>query len=119
VSTTENHLRAVPDTIYRLPLAQRWSWARKTTKLSHDRIVELMGRSNRSHLIKIEKGDHTPRPDLRDAYADALGFPRDLFADDTEEDASGEPFRDGSGGSPDGTRAATPSDKSATGELAA
>lgn len=46
-----------------------------------------MGRSNRGHLIKIERGDHTPRQDLREAIADATGVPRDLFADDDEDEA--------------------------------
>lgn len=45
-----------------------------------------MGRSNRGHLIKIEQGVHRPGPDLRDAIADATNVPRDLFADEDEED---------------------------------
>jgi transcriptional regulator with XRE-family HTH domain len=72
--------------------------------MSHDRIVEVMGRSNRSHLIKIEKGEHNPRQDLRDAYADATNVPRSLFDLDGEAADLGGPFHDGgTDGRVDGT----------------
>jgi len=70
----------------------------------HDRIVEVMGRSNRSHLIKIEKGEHVPRADLRDAYADATNVPREFFHD--EEDALRAPFREQDGSRSSRSRAA-------------
>lgn len=53
--------------------------------MSHDRLVDALGRSNRGHLIKIEQGEHTPRADLRDAIADATNVPRELFADEDGE----------------------------------
>lgn len=61
-------------------------WARVTAGLSHDKLVGVIGRSNRGHLIKIERGDHTPRPDLRNAIADATNVPRDLFENEDDED---------------------------------
>jgi transcriptional regulator with XRE-family HTH domain len=88
MATTE-----VPADVFRLSLGERIAWARRHAGLSHDRLVMRLGRSNRSHLIKIEKGEHIPRQDLRDAIADAAGVPRDLFADDPQEAAlSGDPF---------------------------
>lgn len=89
----------VPPEVYKLPLGERIVWARKRSKLSHDRIVARLGRSNRGHLIKIEKGVHVPRDEFRAALADALAVPRELFADDPQEAAPlGATFR-GSRGS--------------------
>jgi transcriptional regulator with XRE-family HTH domain len=102
---TVNAADAIPAEVYRLPVGERIRWARNEhARLSHDRLVARLGRSNRGHLIKIERGDHVPRQDLRDAIADALGVPRDLFADDAQEvaAASGGPFRDTRGGAADG-----------------
>lgn len=78
--------RTVPSRVRQLPLGERIRWARRSAGLSHDRLVEKLGRSNRGHLIKIERGDHTPRGDLRDALADACGVPRDLFSDEDDEE---------------------------------
>jgi transcriptional regulator with XRE-family HTH domain len=69
-------------------LGERIRWARQTARLSHDRLVERLGRSNRGHLIKVEKGEHVPRADLRNAIADATGVPRELFEDDDSEEDS-------------------------------
>lgn len=85
MSTLDQARRRVPNDVRKLPLNERWRWARKASKLSHDRIVTAMGRSNRGHLIKIEQGDHVPRADLREAYADATNVPRELFDDEDEE----------------------------------
>lgn len=79
--------RKVPKAVRDLSLGERIRWARKSAGFSHDRLVTLLGRSNRSHLIKIEVGTHTPKPDLRDAIADATNVPRDLFEDDDEEES--------------------------------
>lgn len=79
--------RAVPAKVYALPLGERIRWARKSAGFSHDRLVDQLGRSNRGHLIKIERGDHAPREDLRDAIADATNVPRDLFAEEDEEES--------------------------------
>ncbi len=80
--------RAVPKSVQALPLHERFRWARKSAGLSHDRLVEKLGRSNRGHLIKIERGDHVPRADLRRAIADATNVPRELLAEDDDEDES-------------------------------
>lgn len=79
--------RAIPAEVRSLPVGQRIRWARKRAKLSHDRLIEAIGRSNRSHLIKVEQGHHNPRRDLRDAIADATGVARDLFDSDDDEEA--------------------------------
>lgn len=80
-------LRSVPPHVRNLQLGERIRWARKSAGLSHDRLVERLGRSNRGHLIKIEKGTHTPGVELRHAIADACGVPRELLDDsDDEED---------------------------------
>lgn len=87
-------IRRIPKKVYELRLSDRIKWARQSARLSHDKLVERMGRSNRGHLIKIEKGDHMPRRDLRDAIADACGVPRDLFDTEDEDDSSMEMTRD-------------------------
>lgn len=79
--------RKVPKKVYALPLGARIRWARESAKLSHDKLVSSIGRSNRGHLIKVEQGLHTPRTDLRDAIADATNVPRDLFATDDDEES--------------------------------
>jgi transcriptional regulator with XRE-family HTH domain len=84
VSTTAR--REIPAKVRELRLGDRIRWARRSAGLSHDRLVEALGRSNRGHLIKIERGDHIPRADLRDAIADATNVPRELFADEDEEE---------------------------------
>lgn len=85
MSNATSARRDVPKKVYALRLGERIKWARKSAGISHDRLVEKIGRSNRGHLIKVEQGTHTPGADLRDALADALNVPRDLFAD--EDDA--------------------------------
>lgn len=87
----------IPPEVWTLPLGERIKWARERCDLSHDRLAKIMRRSNRGHLIKIEKGRvEAPRQDLRDAIADACGVPRELFADAPQEAAPvGGPFRDG------------------------
>lgn len=77
----------VPLSVKKLPLGDRVRWARKRAGLSHDRLIERLGRSNRSHLIKIEQGKHLPGRELRDAIADACGVSRDLFADEDDEES--------------------------------
>lgn len=99
MAASETTRRATPKWVRELPFHERWRWARKTSRLSHDRIVELMGRSNRSHLIKIEKQIVMPRHELRDAYADATNVARDLFTDE-EAARPGDPFRGDDGSAP-------------------
>lgn len=79
--------QVIPASVTKLTLGQRIRWARKRAGLSHDQLVGKLGRSNRSHLIKIEKGIVlAPRRDLRDAIADATGVPRELFNEDDDEE---------------------------------
>lgn len=78
----------IPAKVRALPIGERIRWARKRAGLSHDRLVERLGRSNRSHLIKIERGVHVPGPELRAAIAVATGVPRELFADEEDEEPS-------------------------------
>lgn len=88
MTSTEQTRRPAPKKIQTAPLGQKIRWARQSAGLSHDKLVVALGRSNRGHLIKIEKGEHVPRRDLRDAIADVCDVPRELFAldDDEEED---------------------------------
>lgn len=79
--------KVIPPHVRRMTFGERWRWARKQSGKSHDRIVAEMGRSNRGHLIKIEKGAHVPRQELREAYADATGVSHDLFAEEDDEEA--------------------------------
>lgn len=102
--------KTIPARVYGLPLNERIKWARQESGLSHDRVVARLGRSNRGHLLKIERGLHVPRQDLRDALADVLNVPRDLFADDPQEAAQqGGQFRGGGADArgPDGASRAT------------
>ncbi len=87
-SMAANATRPVPPHVRQLNLGERIRWARKTAGLSHDRLVERIGRSNRGHLIKIEQGVHTPGRDLRAQIADACGVPRDLFDDEDDDEGS-------------------------------
>lgn len=111
VTTTEVDRRDVPEKVRALPLGEKMRWARKTAGLSHDRLVKTMGRSNRGHAIKVEQGVHHPRPDLRDAWADATNVPRGLFEDE-EAALSGDTFRDGNGSSGSPARARRAATKS-------
>jgi transcriptional regulator with XRE-family HTH domain len=79
--------RPVPRHVFELPLKDRMKWARTSAGLSHDRLVAAMGRSNRGHVIKIEQGKHAPGESLRDAWADATNVPRELFADEEDEES--------------------------------
>lgn len=92
VSETTTVRRPVPKKVYALRLGERIRWARKSAGLSHDKLVDAIGRSNRGHLIKVEHGEHTPRADLRDAIADATNVPRELFADEDEDESRAMPL---------------------------
>lgn len=60
--------------------------ARREAGLSLDRLAERIG-SSRRHLIRLEKGDHEPRPATLARIAEATGKPLDYFADDDEEES--------------------------------
>lgn len=70
-----------------MPLPQRLRWARKQAGLSLDRLGQMVGTS-RQHLIRLEKGQHKPRPDMVVRIAQATEQPVELFVDEDEE---GEP----------------------------
>lgn len=62
--------------------------ARREAGLSLDHLAERIG-SSRRHLIRLEKGDNTPRPATLAAIAEATGKPVEFFdADDEEESLS-------------------------------
>lgn len=62
--------------------------ARKTAGLSHDRLGEKVGAS-RQHLIRLEQGEHRPRPRLLRAIAEATDRPVEFFV----KRGSQSPFR--------------------------
>lgn len=80
-------VRKIPAPVRQMRLGERMRWARKSSGLSHDRLIEKMGRSNRGHAIKIEQGTHVPGLELRNAWADATNVSRDLFAEDDDEES--------------------------------
>lgn len=53
--------------------------------MSHDTLAQTVG-SSRQHMIRLEKGQHQPRPEMRARIADALGDPSLTAGDDDEED---------------------------------
>lgn len=59
-------------------LGKRIRRARLDTGLSHDKFAALVG-TNRSHLIKLEKGTHTPRAAMLKRIAEASGKPLGFF----------------------------------------
>lgn len=62
--------------------------ARLEARLTLDQLAERTGTS-RQHLIKLEKGVHTPRGRMLHAIAQATGKPVEFFdADDEEESPS-------------------------------
>ena len=61
-------------------VGERIRAARKDAGLSHDRLGELVGTS-RQHLIRLEKGVHSPRPDMLARIAAATGKPLSFFWD--------------------------------------
>lgn len=73
----------------RLPINQRIKWARKRQGLSLDRLAAQVG-SSRRHLIRLEKGENRPGPELRARIAVATGQPADFLMDgeDDEEEAA-------------------------------
>lgn len=72
-------------------LADHIRSARRQAGLSHDRLVERMGASSRSGLIRYEKAAHRPRAQMLVSIAEATGrdvewfLPPDDRAPDAEE----------------------------------
>lgn len=70
--------------------------ARKQAGLSHDTLAERIRgekrnpriRATRQHLIKLEKGQHLPRPEMLQAIADATGKRVEFFSSDEDEEES-------------------------------
>lgn len=69
-----------------MPLAARIKMARKRANLSLDRLGELVGTS-RQHLIRLEKGVHTPKPEMARRIAEATGVPAELLQDEDDPEA--------------------------------
>lgn len=61
--------------------------ARLDAKKSHDQLAREVG-SSRQHLIKLEKGQHMPRPEMLTAIAEATGKDESFFTESDEEDSS-------------------------------
>lgn len=60
--------------------------ARKEAKLTLDGLAEKIG-SSRHHLIRLERGAHTPKPETIAAIAEATGKPESYFDDDEDEES--------------------------------
>lgn len=58
--------------------------ARKDAGLSHDKLAEKIG-STRSHLIKLEKGQHRPKPEMLARIAAGTGKSIEFFEDGTPD----------------------------------
>ena len=69
-----------------LPVGERIKWARRRKGWSHDTLVSKMGSGSRQHLIRLEKGQNVPRPELRAQIAVALGLPSDFLMDGDEDE---------------------------------
>lgn len=74
-------------------IAARIKRARKEAELTLDGLGETVGTS-RQHLIRLERGDHRPRPEMITRIAEATGRSVDWFLD-PEVDPS--PFPDADG----------------------
>src|SRR5688500_16568905 len=72
-----------------MSVGQRIRWARERKGISQEGLAEKIGTSRR-HMIRIEKGQHVPRPALLARIAEETGQPIALLngGDDDEEDES-------------------------------
>jgi transcriptional regulator with XRE-family HTH domain len=61
--------------------------ARRQAGLSHDQLAARVGTS-RQHLIKLEKGQHLPRPEMLDRIAQATNKAPSFFESDDEDEES-------------------------------
>jgi transcriptional regulator with XRE-family HTH domain len=76
-------------------IAARIKRARKDADLTLDVLGGTIGTS-RQHLIRLERGDHRPRPEMLTKIAEATGRSADWFVD-PELDPSPFPVVDGAG----------------------
>lgn len=60
--------------------------ARKLAGLSLDKLGARVGTS-RQHLIRIERGDHLPRPELLNAIGEATGQHPEFFESEDDEES--------------------------------
>lgn len=74
-------------------IALKIKQARKDLGLSHDAFGQLLGGVTRQHLIKLEKGEHRPRPPMLARIAAAVDKPVDWFLE--PEVAPARPFPGG------------------------
>ena len=78
----------------RLPLNERIKWARNRKQMSLDSLAARVG-SSRRHLIRLEKGEHTPGIELRARIAAATDQPADFFqVGDSEDEEEADLVRD-------------------------
>lgn len=69
-----------------MTLAARIKMARQRANLTLDRLGEVVGTS-RHHLIRLEKGEHKPKPDMARRIAEATGVPIELLQDEDDEES--------------------------------
>jgi len=69
-----------------MTLAARIKMARQRANLTLDRLGEAVGTS-RHHLIRLEKGEHKPKPDMARRIAEATGVPIELLQDEDDEES--------------------------------
>lgn len=65
---------------------QRIASARRRAGLSQEALADRIG-ATRRYVIKIENGEHVPRPERMDAINAALGSDIEAPSSDDEEDA--------------------------------
>lgn len=66
--------------------AARIRFARKRANLTLDRLGEIVGTS-RQHLIRLESGKHSPKPEMARRIAEATGVPLELIQDEDDEES--------------------------------
>lgn len=72
---------------HREHVGRRIRMARVSSGLSHDQLAGKIGTS-RQHLIKLEKGQHMPRPEMLTKIAEATGKDASYFESDDDDEES-------------------------------
>lgn len=72
---------------HRVLVGRQIAKARQAKGMSHDALAAKTGTS-RQHLIKLEKGQHLPRPEMLAKIAEATGKPESFFESEDDEESS-------------------------------
>ncbi len=83
------HVRTLATAAQKFPFAQngaRIQKARKRTGLSQENFAAEI-RTTRRHMIRLERGQHLPKSDLRDRIVERTGTDEQIQSADDEEDA--------------------------------